>query len=346
MYKIAIDLGYGYTKGIGENEKTVLFPSVVGPGKSRDLANALGSLDTGMDKLHVEIDGKEYYIGELAMEEAGGLSTGTMEGDKTSHEHTKALLAVATALVLPQGYRTYHLSTGLPLNDYITQRESFEKMLRSYDTNIRFISGPLKGRRLNIRFTDVTIFPQAAGVIYTGRLLQELQTTEQLTAIIDIGYRTTDFIVFSIKNGLLDLRPDLSRTLDVGMSQVLASLQAEFAKRTGKRLSHGKVFMLLERKTVTFRGEKLDFSDFIEQAKREVANYTLEAIKNIWQEEIDFIDQVFLAGGSSVAMEPYLKRIHPKTILIEDAQMANAKGFLNFAKLSEKAKENMERRIG
>lgn len=334
MYKISIDLGYGYTKGISETGKSVLFPSIVGPGKNRELAGALGALNTGLDKLHVEIDGTQYFVGELAIEESSQISTGTPEGNKINHTHTRVLLATAAALITPQGYRMYHLATGLPLNDFVNQRAEFEEMLREYEANIRFLGGPLAGKTLVINFGEITVFPQAAGAIYSAELLREMQRSGQLTAVVDVGHKTTDFIVFRIKNGGgLDLRPDLSRTIDIGMSHVLASLQHEFSKRTGKRLSYSKVFMLLEKEKVKYAGEELDFTGFIQEAKSEVASYIIDAIKTVWQDELPFIEQVYLAGGASVAMDRYLKELHPNTVLIEDAQMANARGFLRYVQL-------------
>jgi len=333
MYKIAVDLGYGYTKGINENEKTIIFPSIVGPGKNRELAGALGAINTGIDKIHVEIDGTEYFVGELAIEESSQVSIGTLDENKINHTHTKVLLATASALLVPQGYKGIHLTTGLPLNDFVTQRHEFEKMLRTYESKIKFISGPLIGRTQYIKFSSVTIFPQAAGAIYSEKLLKEISNSDGLTAVVDVGHKTTDFIVFRIKNGALDLRADLSRTLDMGMSNVLSSLQNEFSNQTGKRLSYSKVFMLFEKQKVKYAGQELDFSDFIQDAKRQVAKYIIDGIKNVWQDELPFVEKVYLAGGASQAMWHYLKELHPGTILVEDAQFANAKGFLKYAQL-------------
>lgn len=338
MYKIAIDLGYGYTKGIGENGKTVVFPSVVGPGKSRELADALGARNTGMDKLHVEFNGTEYYVGELAIEESAHLSSATLEENKINHEHTKILLATAAALLVPQGYRVYHLVTGLPLIDYIKQKVEFEKMLRSFEGEINFKGGPLIGRKISIRFSEVTIFPQAAGAIYCERLMREIAESGQLTAVVDIGHKTTDFIVFRIKNGGLDLRADLSQTIDIGMSHVFTALQNEFHKRTRKRLSYSKLFMLYERPRLRFAGEELDFTDFIEEAKKSLARSIIDSIKTIWRDETDFIEKVYLAGGAAITLGPYLKNLHQVLVTIDDAQMANAKGFLKYAQLIPVAK--------
>lgn len=333
MYKIAVDLGYGYTKGINENEKTIVFPSIVGPGKNRELAGALGAINTGIDKIHVEIDGTEYFVGELAIEESSQVSIGTLDENKINHTHTKVLLATASALLVPQGYKGIHLTTGLPLNDFVTQRVEFEKMLRGYETKIRFISGPLIGKTSYVRFNNVTIFPQAAGAIYTEKLLRDIHESGELTAVIDVGHKTTDFIVFRIKNGGLDLRADLSRTLDIGMSNVLSGLQNEFSNRTGKRLSYSKVFMLFEKEKVKYAGQELDFKDFIQEAKKQVAKYIIDGIKSVWQDELPFIEQIYLAGGASQAMWHYLKELHPNSVLIKDAQLANVRGFLKYAQL-------------
>lgn len=57
MFKIAIDLGYGYVKGINENGKTVLIRTAIGTGSNRQLANLFGSAEK--TKEHIIISQNE-----------------------------------------------------------------------------------------------------------------------------------------------------------------------------------------------------------------------------------------------------------------------------------------------
>ncbi|MDK2930995.1 MAG: hypothetical protein PWR07_1126 [Bacillota bacterium] len=60
-----IDAGYGWTKIVGSS--SLKFPSIIGKARARNLVSEPATL---LDELHVEVDGQEWFVGELARREA------------------------------------------------------------------------------------------------------------------------------------------------------------------------------------------------------------------------------------------------------------------------------------
>ncbi|MHB1419113.1 MAG: ParM/StbA family protein [Bacillota bacterium] len=224
---ISIDLGYGYTKGINNEGKSIVIPSVVGPGRDRSMVDILGGEKSGMDNLHVVVNGEEYFVGSLAEEENLGASR-TLDADKISHTNTKVLLSIVAALLTPDTSPDIHLATGLPFADYITQRKPFEAYLKFFNTDVEFKGGPLLGKKRHIRFDRTSLYPQAAGAIYSlmdNEMARAITRSGKMVSVVDIGYKTTDFVTFQSGN-TFKIKTDLSDTINVGMNEMnrLASI--------------------------------------------------------------------------------------------------------------------------
>ncbi|WP_423244905.1 hypothetical protein [Heliophilum fasciatum] len=75
---------------------------------------------------------------------------------------------------------------------------------------------------------------------------------------------------------------------------------------------------------------------------REIRNRVLSA----WRSEADRIRRLFLAGGGGKAMADHLGSLHPTITLMKDAQMANALGYLDAAKIKEQGQFQAARATG
>ena len=119
VFKIGLDLGYGYVKGVNEAGKTVLFPSLVGNAYQRNLIGLFGqNLNNLIENMHVVLrNGKEeqeeYFIGDLARREGRNVSY-AFDENKINHPNTKAVLASASALLFPSNDEPVHIVSGLP----------------------------------------------------------------------------------------------------------------------------------------------------------------------------------------------------------------------------------------
>jgi plasmid segregation protein ParM len=167
MFKIGLDIGYGYVKGVNQTGKEVSFPSLVCEGFDRPLAGLFGGIaGSGKDDLHLVAmaDGaaREMFVGELARREGRNVSF-AFDEDKAAHPATRGLLAAAGYLLFPEGHFPVHLVTGLPLEQYIHKKDEFKQALDRFAV---FVRHKERQDAKNIRFAKVTVFPQAAGAVY------------------------------------------------------------------------------------------------------------------------------------------------------------------------------------
>ena len=160
MFKVSVDLGYGFVKAISEHGKALLFPSVVGKGKER----RLGKLFNGDGKDYdVVVNGEHYFVGNLALA-ASYDATRAFGEERYDHYSTPVLTATAVALLTPSG-EAVHLAAGLPLSYYAIYGERFKRLLREMKPVVEIPKVYQGARRLNI--SEVTLFPQAAGALYS-----------------------------------------------------------------------------------------------------------------------------------------------------------------------------------
>jgi len=338
MFKVGLDLGYGYVKGVNEEGRAVAFPSLVGDGYSRPLAGLFGSgTHDSTGNLHVVLSdhrgSREFFVGELARREGLNVSR-AFDEDKITHPNTEVLLATAASLLSSDGAGPMHLVTGLPLEQYVHKRDALKEMLGRFNVSVRHKdSGPSK----RVTFAKATIFPQAAGAIYYAVWDERHKylVKGSYLGLVDVGFKTTDFIVFLMEDRLV-LREDLSGTIPVGMSQLQIAADKLFSAKTGTKLDITELMRLVESGRLMFKGRELDFSTEIEDAKREISRSIKDRLKIVWGNKINFFHAVFLAGGGAVALEHLLSGLHPTTTVVKDARFANARGFLKVAEIESR----------
>jgi len=339
MFKVGIDLGYGYVKGVNEKGKQVLFPSLVGNAYDRVLAGLFGfNNNDRISNMHVVImngSNEEYFVGELARREGKNVSY-AFDEDKVNHPNTRVLLTASCLLLLPEEEVPVHIVSGLPLEQYVHKKEEFKDMLKNFK-----IMACFKGdeRIRVIKFEKVTVFPQAAGAAYHAIIddIQKYLIKGSYIGLIDIGFKTTDFIVFMVEDKLI-LREDMSGTIEVGMSVLNNAVDKIFTQRTGSKIDISELIRLINDGRIFYKGKELDFTKEIGALRGEIARVIKDKIKLIWGNKLDFFNTVFLAGGGAKELMPYMKDLYDNAVLIKDAQFANAKGFLKVAGLEEKKK--------
>ncbi|MBS3984324.1 MAG: ParM/StbA family protein [Selenomonadales bacterium] len=332
MFKIGLDLGYGYVKGVNETGKAVSFPSLVGEAYDRPLSGLFGAGMGEETELHLVISDsegrREFFAGDLARREGKNVSF-AFDEDKIAHPNTKALLAAAALLLFPQTPAPVHLVTGLPLEQYIHKREEFREMLSRMVFSVHRKDGVT---RKQISFAKTTVFPQAAGAVYYAIWddRQRYLNKGSYLGLVDVGFKTTDFVVFLVEDRLV-LREDLSGTIPVGVSYLQTATEKLFADRTGTKLDVAESMRLVQSGKLIYKGREMDFSRELEDVKQELGRGIKDRLKTVWGNKINFFHTVFLAGGGAVALERALGGLHPTTTLVKDPRFANARGFLKVA---------------
>lgn len=132
MFKIAVDIGYGYLKGINEKGERIIFPSMVGSAHERSFKDLFGAnTKNRLENLHVyvkegHIDG-DFFAGSLAKDSPS--KSFAFGSNKIRHQNNIVLLSTATALLAPDREDLF-IVTGLPLEHYKTQRQEFNSFLK------------------------------------------------------------------------------------------------------------------------------------------------------------------------------------------------------------------------
>jgi plasmid segregation protein ParM len=334
-FKMGLDLGYGYVKAVNEKKQRIVFPSLVCDAYERSLAGIFdNSKDRISENMHLVLtdngNEKEYFVGDLARREGKNLSI-AFDEDKINHPNTKAMLAASSLLLLPKEHVSVHLVTGLPLEQYTHKKEEFRNMLKSFRVTAYFKGVDLKKV---ISFDKVTIFPQAAGAVYSSIMdnLTSYLIQGSYLGLIDIGFRTTDIISFMVEDTLI-LREDLSFTLDFGMSNLNGAADKLFTKKTGSKLDLPELMRMVSTGKIFYKGEEWNFTNELNACKSELARVIKDRVKSVWGNKLNFYNTVFLAGGGAKELYENLKDIHSHTVLTKDARFANANGFLKVAEL-------------
>lgn len=341
--RIAVDAGYGFTKVISSKGKQAVFPSLVGYG--RDRLNLLGEEadKENLDNIQVTIkeDGEtyNYFIGELAKRESEN-ATYIMGTDRLADHRAKALVLTAAAVVMGDYTDPIEeIAVGLPLQYYSKHREEMQKVLEQVKADISFISGGFGPKTL--QFNKVSVYPQAAGALWAQLFNDKGEFRNPklsgLVGLIDIGFKTTDFIVIDINDGM-KLRSELSGTIEQGMRQVIENSQRWFELQVGNSVDPNEFEHAMLKGDCQFTysqrigGKRIrkeyNLKPVYDKFKAELATTIKERVRQKWGSRINFFHLTFLAGGGAMALQKYFEDFELESKLCNTPQMSNAKGFL------------------
>jgi plasmid segregation protein ParM len=296
-----VDAGYGWTKLVGEG-KRFKFPSLVGTARKRNIEAS--GINGEFDNLHVRIEGKgfgsgqEFFVGKLAEEAYDGGPTLNVEKVDTS------AILIFTALALANNHNSspqIWLATGLPIAHYRKQKVLLEqRLLGNYE--VRFLAGKYQNKRVCLTIADVTIIPQGAGAAFSQvfdeqGIAHQNELTSSRIACVDIGYKTTDFIVLD-KLAYLD---KLSGSLPLGI--------VDAHKAILKRLSeegHELFISDLEKMSL----DAPEYQAVARQIEKNIRPYISEGI------------EVLLAGGGANQLSKYMRGK-----VVPCPEYANAEGY-------------------
>lgn len=342
MFKIAVDLGHGFVKAANENGRSLIFPSLVGEGFERQLKDVFGtgSREGKSKEYDVTVDGKRYFVGNLAISESWNV-TRAFDESRLEHFSTPVLYGTAAALLAGNVVYPTHLAAGLPFELFKTQRRDLQSRLAGMRSNVE-VAGLTRSRQVS--FEDVTVIPQAAGAFYSAILDaegkatpggQEILKEGGMAAIVDTGYKTTDFMLVDL--GSLDIVESLCGTVNMAMNDVFVAAQRELQQMTGDVIDILEVEQAFTRGKFWFKGKEYLVSTIFADCVEGLAETIADRLRVAWKDRQKYIRVLFLAGGGANALAPAFTRRQMPVQVVSDAQFANAKGFLSLAARKEAA---------
>ena len=314
----ALDLGSGFAKFSVANEAGEIefqsFPSLAPRSSGVELSlSALGGRDTVL----VEIEGSKFEVGP---DSADLDSTGSTRSLNNSFIYTEQYKAVYLGVLHYMKEPVIDLLVvGLPLNNMQAADKLKAIMLGKHRINATE----------TVEVKEVAVIAQPLGGLYhclsLASTVEALEfMDDEVNLIIDPGFLTFDFL---LANGqkIVENRSDAK---DGGVSKVLRAIGESLSDKFG--INYDNIGMLdksLRRGKLKIHGVVESLDEHKKNA-RSVVEGSVNFMKNIVGDGSD-IDNIILLGGGGHIFQKTLAAFYPnhKIIVIEEAQMANVKGF-------------------
>ena len=318
---VGLDDGYAFTKIALPDGRLLAIPSRARVGQS------------GVTWIHEA----EQRISEYETEDTV-YSVGALDGSPTHFEGypwsglNRSVVQHALQQAGLAG-KSVHAVSGLPVSTFYRKsgehrQETIARKRDSLKQTVRPLSGALPA---GIAFHGV--IPEALAAWY-DYVIVELEDGVTLdadrvsvpVAIVDIGGRTTDYVVVK-DQGILHAS---SGSLQCGMLNVKQSVADGIQERFDlETLSEQLVSQAVEHKTVRLQGKEHDVAALVEAAMREV----VERIHDETRRQLGLgieLDRVLFVGGGAVALSKHIANWFPHQAIAEHPAFANARGMLKY----------------
>jgi plasmid segregation protein ParM len=146
-----------------------------------------------------------------------------------------------------------------------------------------------------------------------------------LVCLVDVGYKTTDYVLARVAGGRVG--PEGGGSVEYGVFQMYEAVAAAFGSATGAPLDMSVAAAVVAQGRVTFRGRELDLTAAVKAARVNTARAIADRVLAALGQKGDFVAKFYLAGGGAVAL-PELTEMFPAAEVLPDPQWANAEGFL------------------
>jgi plasmid segregation protein ParM len=318
MHNIGLDVGFGYTKAT-DGKKTILFPSIVSPAVEIMFRSGLEDLSSRLDHLRITLDGAAFFVGELALRQ-GRFAYATLDRVRTQSQEYRILFLTALALLAESSYEECSVVTGLPVDDFGDRRLIEETLSGQFHLT-------LGKRELTLDIRHLTVVPQPCGAFMDLLFKDTIGTMDERFAssrvgIIDIGFKTTDFVL--IRNG--EFIQKLSGSLKKGMSLIYQAAIPKFTARYPGDWNLHLVEAALREGCITSLGKRIEIDPILllpdlAGLAREITAW----VHGRWSSEpVDFL---ICSGGGSLLIDPHLRKFFPQMTFLDQPQQANVRGF-------------------
>jgi plasmid segregation protein ParM len=318
MRYVGLDVGYGYTKAM-DDKQVICFPSVISPAVELKFKSWEEHPHPYPDHLAITLEGETFFVGNLALHH-GRFAYATLNRLRTQTREYRLLFLTALALCVQSPEEELYVVTGLPVDDY-EDRDLIEDTL----------SGRFKlmvGRReASFVIRQLTVVPQPCGA-YMDLVFRDTlghvneQYTQSLVGVMDIGYKTTDFVLVR-ENQYVEklsgsLKKGMSHIYQAAVSKLSAAYRGNWDLRSAEEaIQKGMISRLGEQIMV----DPTLFEPDLAGLAQEIAAW----IHQRWEDQM--LDGLVCGGGGSILLKPHLLKVFPKMTFVESPQTVNVQGF-------------------
>ena len=320
---LAIDIGYGFTKGLTKRGQ-VLIPSMVGPAEAIRYESDV--IEANGHGIALDVGGRSFFVGEQAELQSASASQ-TLDVTRTGSAEQKALFYAVCSELVRTVDDTLAVVTGLPVGDFDDRnKEALRDMLIGEHDVKR------QGKHAR-HFEAIGVYtvPQALGSLFClvldkrGRLVDG-DLADGRVGIIDVGTLTTNYVLID-RLRYVEVGSD---SITTGTSEMLRKvakdLKREYDLDWGLQL--GKVDLAVRERKAPVYGDRVNIAGLVESHLEALGDTIVSKARTLWGPGVD-LTAVVLTGGGSWELGPYVRRAYPHTRTVGgDPQFANCVGYL------------------
>ena len=331
IHIIGLDIGYGVTKAVLSDEKLAVFPSVCG--HAREIKFKRDELAQKYPGDQISDDDGGWFVGDLALTQVptGELLKlqGRTANDDSGGNAFRARMAKAAIGKLFAGRMNgdvVHLSvaTGLPV-DHMPDAPALKQALIGQHLiqtdSAHFVAN----------ITEVMVMPQPYGTIYANMLTEagDLNPchTATRTGVVDVGNHTID-LALDDNGEYIDAE---SGSVEAGVHTAQQRIAAVLEQDYREKFPYRTIETVLRTGCLKAFGESRDYNREVKDALMPLRDATLALMAVKWRTGAA-VDVIYLSGGGAALLQQPIKAAYRQARLVENAQLSNARGYLNYAR--------------
>jgi plasmid segregation protein ParM len=325
---IGVDLGYGFVK-VTDGKKDKMFPSVVGQARPLRYVTEGALEPNSIKNLDVIVDGQEYFVGDLANRQSD-IVFFSLEENRMDEKISKVLMSTSLALMGEGRNTSFNVATGLPVSFFTEAKESLTHLFKG-SHNVILRKNQKNETEQTISVNEVKVLPQPFGTLfdlildYNGTLVDENLAASKV-GVIDIGFRTTDYIIVDNMENIDRYSGSSNTALSTAYTIISEMLRDEF--KITKPIY--QLDEIVRSGNIRISGKTYNLEAINKHAFSVVAEKLLTEINSLWLNKWE-LDMVFISGGGGVTIAEYLLPNFENTTVVKEAQFANVYGFRKLA---------------
>lgn len=280
----------------------------------------------------VEYDGKQYYVGQLAIRERNGVDP-TSLGNAARYWSTQSLMSLltTTGVMIKDTEYSILVVTGLPV--FAHDEETVSQVKKQLNGSHQFM---LNGQSRTAHIKVGKVLMEAAGAVIHGGI----ENNSNTYGVIDIGSYTTDFYVME---GLVPVTKKCG-SREIGVHNATSDVAAKFEQKYKFPLRHDQRERIL---SCYKSGNYTDMSLSEPRMYADLANWTRDAVdtvssnivneaRAIWRTGSQGLvaanfSRVEVVGGGARYFFDAISRVIPPAKTHRSPELSNVKGYASFA---------------
>jgi plasmid segregation protein ParM len=329
---LGIDIGFGFTKA-GNGKETLIFKSVLGEATDIQFREPVLGEGSAEEHLQVEVDGKSFFVGELA-ERQSNVRFFTLDQAQFISRFAKTL-ALAAAARMVGSFLPINLVTGLPIGYYREHKDELARVLQG-EHKVAFIDAEGKRQEKTINVNKVRVIPQPFGSMFNLMLndlgeISDHRLVKEKIGIIDVGFRTSDYTIAD----RIRYSERGSRTTDSGIARAFNVIAGKLREKSNINVELYRLYSAVEKGSIKIRGKEYDLRDLTEQVFSQLATTVANEVDRLWVDDWD-IDAMVITGGGGAVLAKHLRPLLNGQVLTldqtQDARLLNVLGYYKFGR--------------